>query len=142
MASIYPNRKNGKIVSFKFKAYLGRDENGKQIFKCTTWSPERSMSEGKLTALAEKEATIWERDLLTALAEEKRSSSPEEITFKAFAENKWFPTELNNPERRNTTIDFRRNILRITVGYLGDFKLQEIDSTKIEEYLDYLKNTY
>lgn len=142
MTSIYPNRKNGKIMSFKFKAYLGRDENGKQIFKCTTWSPERSMSEGKLTALAEKEATIWERDLLTALAEEKRSSSPEEITFKDFAESKWFPTELNNPERRNTTIDFRRNILRITVGYLGDFKLQEIDSTKIEEYLDYLKNTY
>ena len=31
MASIYPNRKNGKITSFKFKAYLGRDENGKQV---------------------------------------------------------------------------------------------------------------
>ena len=54
MASIYPNRKNGKIISFKFKAYLGRDENGKQVFKCTTWIPDKTMSEGKLTALAEK----------------------------------------------------------------------------------------
>ena len=29
MASIYLNRKGGKIVSFKFKAFLGRDENGR-----------------------------------------------------------------------------------------------------------------
>ena len=99
MASIYPNRKNGKIVSFKFKAYLGRDENGKQIFKCSMWTPDKAMSESKLTALAEKEATIWEHNLLTALAEEMRASSPDEITFQTFAEKKWFPTEINNPER-------------------------------------------
>ena len=37
MASIYANRKNGKIVSFKFKACLGRDLHGKQIVKCTTY---------------------------------------------------------------------------------------------------------
>ena len=45
MASIYPNRKNGKLVSFKFKAFLGRDENGKQIFKCKTWTPQAIMTE-------------------------------------------------------------------------------------------------
>ena len=26
MATIYPNRKDGKIISVKLKAYLGRDE--------------------------------------------------------------------------------------------------------------------
>ena len=49
MASIYPKRKDGKIVSFKFKVYLGRDENGKQLFKCTSWFPDKVMSESKLT---------------------------------------------------------------------------------------------
>ena len=100
------------------------------------------MSESKLIALAEKEAIVWEHNLLTALAEERRVSSPSEITFREFAEKKWFSAELNNPERRNTTLDFRRNILRITTDYLGELKLKEIDNTKIEEYLDYLKNTY
>ena len=142
MASIYPNKKNGKIVSFKFKAYLGRDENGKQVFKCTTWIPDKTMSEGKLTALAEKEATIWERDLICTIAEEKRTTSPEEITFKDFVERKWFPNELNNAEHRNSTIDFRRYLLIVIVDYLGEFKLKNIDSAKIEEYFDYLKNTY
>ena len=37
MATIYPNRKNGKIISVKLKAYLGRDEQGKQIFRCKNW---------------------------------------------------------------------------------------------------------
>lgn len=142
MASIYPNRKNGKIVSFKFKAYLGRDENGKQVFKCTTWIPEKAMGENKLIALAEKEATIWEHNLLCTLAEEKRATSPEEITFKDFVEKKWFPTELNNTEHRNSTIAFRQYLLIVIVDYLGKFKLKSIDSAKIEEYLDYLKNTY
>ena len=42
MASVYPNRKNGTIVSFKFKACLGRNADGKQIFKCCTWIPEKN----------------------------------------------------------------------------------------------------
>ena len=37
MAYIQEKTKGKKIVSFKFKACLGRDDNGKQIFKCLTW---------------------------------------------------------------------------------------------------------
>ena len=142
MASIYPNRKNGKIVSFKFKAYLGRDENGKQVFKCTTWIPDKTMSEGKLTLLAEKEATIWEHDLIGAMEAERRATSPEEILFKDFVEKKWLPTELNNAEHRNSTIAFRQYLLRVILDYLGEFSLKDIGGSKIEAYLDYLKNTY
>ena len=39
MATIQEKVKDKQIVSFKFKACLGRDENGKQIFKCHTWYP-------------------------------------------------------------------------------------------------------
>lgn len=31
MATIQENRKNGKLVSYKFTACVGRDANGKQI---------------------------------------------------------------------------------------------------------------
>ena len=61
MASIYLNRKDGKIVSFKFKAFLGRDENGRQIVKCTTWTADCSLSEKRLMQLAKKESAIWEK---------------------------------------------------------------------------------
>ena len=37
MAAIIQNKKDGKVVSYKFKACVGRDELGKQVFKCSTW---------------------------------------------------------------------------------------------------------
>ncbi len=37
MASIIPKEKDGKIISYKFKACVGRDDCGKQVFRCTTW---------------------------------------------------------------------------------------------------------
>ena len=37
MATIYTNRKDGKIVSFKFKVFLGKETSGKHIVKCKTW---------------------------------------------------------------------------------------------------------
>lgn len=37
MATVIENKKNGKTVSFKFRAYLGRNEIGKQVNKYTTW---------------------------------------------------------------------------------------------------------
>ena len=39
MAYIQEKIKGKKIVSFKFKACVGRDADGKQVFKCTTWYP-------------------------------------------------------------------------------------------------------
>ena len=148
MASIYPTRKNGKIVSFKFKVFLGRDENGKQLFKCTTWTPDKVMSENKLLALAQREAILWENALIgekesiSESIEEKQNSPQEEITFQEFVEDKWIPNELNNGEHRDSTIAFRRYLLLVIVDYLGKFQLTDIDDRMVWEYLNYLKNVY
>lgn len=98
MAAIYQNKKDGKIVSFKFKAFLGRDEQGKQLFKCTTWKPDKPMSESKMIALAEKEATVWERQLAEHIQTEKQKLATTEITFKEFVENIWFPNQMSEKE--------------------------------------------
>ena len=71
MATIYPNKKDGKIISVKLKAYLGRDEHGKQIFRCKNWIPEKDMTEKKLLALAEKEAILFEYEATTQYPVEK-----------------------------------------------------------------------
>ena len=41
MATIQENRKNGKLVSYKFTACVGRDAAGKQIRYYRTWTPPR-----------------------------------------------------------------------------------------------------
>ena len=63
MASIQENRKNGKLISFKFRACLGRDQEGKQHFKTRVWKPDKNYSESRMRKLAEKEASLWEREV-------------------------------------------------------------------------------
>ncbi len=45
MATVVENKKNGKTVSFKFRAYLGRNEIGKQVNKYTKYlaDPEKNL---------------------------------------------------------------------------------------------------
>jgi len=142
MASIYPNRKNGKIVSFKFKAHLGRDEKGKQIFKCKTWIPEKITSESKMLSQAEKESVIWERQLSDELNSQKQKLSPDNITFETFVNKIWLPYQTSSKENRASTIAFYTYLLKIAIPYFGDTKPKSITKEDIKKYLDYLKNTY
>lgn len=140
MASIYPNTKNGRIVSFKFKAYLGRDENGKQKFKCMTWIPEKEMTSKKLMQTAQREATIWEHGVISHENEQRRKNESQFISFNDFAENIWFPKEIDNGEHRKSTVAFNANMLKVITDYFAEIKLGDVTSSYIEKYLDYLKN--
>ena len=67
MASIQEKLKDGKAVSYKFKACLGRDKSGKQIFKCITWYPPENLTLAKIQKAAKLEADIWEREASTPI---------------------------------------------------------------------------
>ena len=113
MATIYLNRKDGKIVSFKFKVFLGKEASGKHIVKCKTWTPDREMTEKKLRALAEKEAILFEHEATARYEEEQKRFKPSEITFADFVEQVWLPSKINMDEVRTTTIVFHKSIVSI-----------------------------
>ena len=142
MATIYPNRKDGKIISIKLKAYLGRDEQGKQIFRCKNWIPDKDMTEKKLLALAEKEAILFEHEAAAQYEEERKAFKPNEILFNDFIQKIWFPAKINLKEVRPTTIAFHSYILKIVLPYFEEQKLKDITDKHIERYLSYLKNSY
>ena len=147
MASIYPNLKDGKIVSYKFKAYLGRDDDGKQIIKCKTWSPDKSISESRLKKLAEKEAAAWERELLSqpVVPEVVRTvsvTSKDHILFNDFVNDIWFPAQISEKELRPTTIEFKKHLLKTILPYFKSIYLESITSKDISEYLLYLRTEH
>jgi hypothetical protein len=47
------NTKNGKVISYRFTACIGRDAKGKQIRCYTTWSPPLELSLAKAKKAAE-----------------------------------------------------------------------------------------
>lgn len=142
MASIQANFKNGTVVSFKFRAFLERDKNGKQIVRCTTWKPDKDMSEKRLYKKAEEEAAIWEHQILEQYENEKNMFKPSAILFEDFVERIWMPSQSAERGCRATTIEFRGYMLKVILPYLGKTKLSDISDRTVQMYMDYLKNTY
>ncbi|MBQ7093179.1 MAG: phage integrase N-terminal SAM-like domain-containing protein, partial [Clostridia bacterium] len=142
MASIYPNRKDGKIVSFKFKAFLGRDEDGRQIIKCTTWKPTKSMTESKLMIQADKEAAIWERKVTDEYMKSGKPKEPINTSFESFVNEIWLPAQKTDNNHRESTIAFYAYILKVVIPHIGNKKLHKITDKHIAQYLWYLTTEY
>lgn len=62
MATIIENKKNGKVVSYKFRAYLGKQQDGKQVAKYHTWQVPDGLTPAKARKAAEKAAAEWEKE--------------------------------------------------------------------------------
>ena len=52
MATITPKEKDGKIIAYKFRTCVGRDENGRQVSRATTWKRPENLSMTRLTSAA------------------------------------------------------------------------------------------
>jgi len=128
MASITANEKDGKIISYKFRTCVGRNEDGRQVFKCYTWKVPEGTAPSKLEKTALRASEKWEKD---ARAEyEKDVNDPERIKqreiarkhteFSSFALNTWFPLCVNDGEHKHTTVDFYRHTVNF---YCGQYSL-------------------
>ena len=152
MASIRENRKNGKVVSFRFSACLERDAEGKQIRKYLTWTPPDSLPPAKAKKAAEKEADAWEISIKEEYEKEKAAEAigksyalpPEKRRdcFASFVNEIWLPLQVRNGNCRPNTIAFYQNIAKVITHYFGGSYLQEITPVQVQKYLIYLRTEY
>ena len=121
MATIQEKIKGSKIVSFKIKVCLGRDSNGKQIFKCKTWYPPAELTRSKSKKEAERVAILWETEFKEAfLLEQQSPKNPEvkkEYTFEAFVNEVWIPLCVRDGSHRPSTVAMYTNILKLILPY-------------------------
>lgn len=113
MAHIRANTKNGKIVSYRFTVCLGRDCNGKQIRKYTTWPIPPDTSTAKAKKAAERAADIWEQELMNEYHKKLEAESagkayqiPAEKRhddFVSFVNDVWFPLQVRDGKRMGTS---------------------------------------
>lgn len=111
MATIKENRVNGKLISFKFTSCLGRDAQGKQIRRYTTWKVPEGMTPSKAKKLAEREAKAWEASLRAELMEEekttvevqKKKEAATQTNFLEYVREIWFPLCIESGEYKPKT---------------------------------------
>lgn len=142
MATIQEKVKDRKIVSFKFKVCLGRDEQGKQIFKCTTWYPPEGLTNAKSRKEAETASALWEAEIRNAYQAERAADTSAVLTFDSFVNDVWIPLCVRDGSHRPSTIAMYTNILKIILPYFEGIPLQEITGITISQYLRWLRNDY
>ncbi len=152
MASITPKRKSGRIVSYKFKTCVGRNAQGKQVFRCTTWIPPEGMKVFQADRAAEKAALEWEdaaraeyEKEMAALATGKSYSLPPEQRhddFNSFISDIWLPLYVRNGSHKPTTVAFCEDMTKPIMKYFNGSVLQEISPFEIQRYLTYLGTEY
>lgn len=150
MANITPNLKDGKVISYKFRCYLGREESGKQIFRCITWQPPEGLTPSKAERTAQRVATEWEKQVKDEY--EKDLQNPERVKereiaknwtdFAVFALDTWFPLCICDGDHKPKTVDFYRHITNKISEYFKGKAIQQIASTDIQKYLIYLRTKY
>lgn len=150
MANITPNLKDGKVISYKFRCYLGRKESGKQIFRCATWQPPEGLTPSKAERAAERAAVEWEKQVKDEY--EKDLKDPERVRereiaksrtdFSVFALDTWFPICICDGNHKPTTVDFYRHITNKIAEYFEGKAIQTIAATDIQKYLIYLRTKY
>ena len=118
MAYIQETVKGKKIVSFKFKTCLGRDDNGKQIFKCWTWYPPADLTPAKARKEADRVAGRWEEEQRLAFSQQKAEEPPAPpapvYTFDTFVNEVWIPLCVRDGSHCPATVAMYTNILKRT----------------------------
>ena len=146
MAGIRTNKKNGKIVSFKFIACLGRDENGAQIRRCTTWAPPPDVSPSRAMQMAETRARRWEKEVraehqngTVTLQEKEEKQKPD---FASFVNDVWFQIHVRGQTLKPKTEQFYEHCTKNITEFFKGKALQDISSLDIEKYLAYLRTEF
>ena len=150
MAYIQEKVKGKKIVSFKFKACMGRDVNGKQIFKCKTWYPPADLTPAKARKEAQKVAGVWEEEAKQAYLKEQEEKAvagelppPAPVyTFDSFVNEVWIPLCVRDGSHRPATVAMYTNILKVILPQFKGVPLAEISGVRISQYLRWLRNEY
>lgn len=150
MATIIENKKNSKVVSYKFRAYLGKQQDGKQVTKYHTWQVPDSLTPAKARKAAEKAAAEWEkearfeyeRDVKEPERAAIREIENQRTDFVGFVDGLFFPVCLYDGNHKQTTITYYESLSKGIKTYFKGYTLQNITPIDIKKYLIYLQTKH
>ena len=140
MASIKENRnKDGQIVSYRFRACIGRDDAYRQIWRSVTIDRPSGMTPAKERKEIERLAAEWEKKEREAF-KQGMSAEKDKITLAGFIREHWTPDHVQNGKHSANGREFFKYTAGIIIEYFGEkIKLSEINPERIKRFLKWLR---
>ena len=143
MATI-DTRKNaqGEIIGYRFRACVGRDEHGKQVWRtCTIPRPE-GLTPKKEEKEIERQADAWELDQKEHYEKTHSKKDKDKLTFADFVKNHWWADHVMDGEHTPSSVSFFLYMSDDLIDYFGSKKqLTQIDVEAVKRYVKYLNKT-
>lgn len=144
MATIKANTdKSGKIISYRFRCCVGRDEVDKQIWRSTTIPRPDGLTPAKEKKEVDRLADEWEQKQRQQYELEKQGRThvdKDKMTLDKFITDHWIRKHVHNGKHTPSTISFFTYMGNDIKDYFNDkhpgLKLAQINR---EDILDYLR---
>lgn len=134
MATVKPNySKNGELISYRWRACLNDNlGDGYKRVSRTVPAP-KGLTPGKALKQMQHEADQWEKDMRAGIVPVDTHS------FEHFINEIWWPVHAKSGELKESTVGFYKQLTKRLIDRLGHKDLNEIKSTDIQKFINWLR---
>ena len=138
------SKTTGKVISYKFMVCVGRDNDGKQVWRTKTVKRPEELTDKQL------ESKKWRDDLqkqFDTWAEGKKreydgdplSVDLDKLTFADFVKDHWLAYFVHDGSHKPKSVEFYEYTAANIVDYFGDnIKLRQVNLARVKAYIKYL----
>ena len=150
MAAIKENvSKDGKIISYRVRACVGRDGAGKQVWRSVTISIEQVEDEAlkqgfeRLTPARQKKiinrlADAWETAEKEQFMRTPSARDKGRVTVKDFIEKTWIPIYVEDGKKSPNSVKFFKNTSKPIIDFMGSKRMNQVDAELCSRFVTYL----
>lgn len=129
----------GKPISYKFTCCVGRDDNGKQIWRTKTIKSPGLTPKREKDYVADQMAA-WEKQQKADYARTHNAVDKDRITLAEFVTEHWWPDHVMDGSHTPSSISFYKQMSDHILEYFGSKKkLSQIDAETVKRYIKYLR---
>lgn len=130
--------KSGEITGYRVRICVGRDANGKQVWR-TTVIPSPGLTPARDRKEAERLAEEWEREQREQYQQTHEKRSRDKMTFGTFVNEYWLPLDVRDGKHAPNTVRFYEDRAREIVAFFGKKPLNSIGVSDCKRFIAHLR---
>ena len=132
-------KKGGEIVSYRFRTCVGRDEQGKQVWRSITVKRPDGLTPAREQKEIDRQYDAWVEQVKVDYDRNNVKEDKTKITLAAFVKRHWWPDHVMDGTHAPKSIDFYEYTSRNILKFFGEKKkLRQIDAEAVKRYIKYL----
>ena len=130
--------KNGEVIGYRFRACMGRDDQGKQIWRTKPVDRPEGLTPKKEEKEVQRQADQWEAEEKETFAKTQTKHDKTKITLAEFVSEHWWKDHVMDGSHTPSSISFYKYMSDDVVEYFGNTKLNQLDAESVKRYIKFL----